>query len=258
VTVRKLIPLAIALGLWVAGPALAQDEAAKARNQKLADAAAEKLKSAGVVKGASVDIETRDGVVDLTGTVTSEAQHEEIIRVLKSVNGVKKIQSWLAVGNQTSAPAAAAPVPAPAPATPMPAGPLQPQHVAGFGSLQRAGGQGEGAAPISALPAPVGPAPMIPTGEPLPLNGAPAMAPLDPAGPRLPPYAWPTYAPYNNMSRVAYPQSYPYNAFPYIGPYYPFPRVPLGWRKVTLEWEDGHWYYGRLAGPHDFWKVKFW
>jgi hypothetical protein len=60
------------------------------------------------------------------------------------------------------------------------------------------------------------------------------------------------------MSRVAYPQSYPYNAFPYIGPYYPFPKVPLGWRKVTLEWEDGHWYYGRLSGPHDFWKVKFW
>lgn len=84
------------------------------------------------------------------------------------------------------------------------------------------------------------------------------MTALDPAGPRLPPYAWPTYAPYNNMSRVAYPQSYPYNAFPYIGPYYPFPKVPLGWRKVVLEWEDGHWYYGKLASPQDMWRVKFW
>ena len=99
---------------------------------------------------------------------------------------------------------------------------------------------------------------MIATGEPVPLNGGPAMAPLDPAGPRLPPYAWPTYAPYNNMARVAYPQSYPYNAFPYIGPFYPFPKVPLGWRKVVLEWEDGHWYYGRMSSPHDFWRVKFW
>ena len=75
------------------------------------------------------------------------------------------------------------------------------------------------------------------------------MAPVDPAGPRLPPYAWPTYAPYNNYSRVAYPTAYPYNAFPFIGPYYPFPKVPLGWRKVQLEWEDGHWCYGRQLHP---------
>ncbi len=242
-TVRKLIPLAMSFGLWIAGPAMAQDEAAKARNQKLADSAAEKLRSTGAVKGASVDIETRDGVVDLTGTVTSEAQHEQILRTLKTVPGVKKIQSWLAVGNAQS------PTPAANPAKQMP--------VSSFGPLQRAGGEGPGG-PISALPAPGGPGPLPPTGEPVPLNGAPAMAPLDPAGPRLPPYAWPTYAPYNNMSRVAYPQSYPYNAFPYIGPYYPFPKVPLGWRKVVLEWEDGHWYYGRLSSPHDFWRVKFW
>ena len=22
---------------------------------------------------------------------------------------------------------------------------------------------------------------------------------------------------------------------------YPYPQVPLGWRKVTLEWDDGWW-----------------
>src|SRR5262249_2662450 len=98
----------------------------------------------------------------------------------------------------------------------------------------------------------------ITTSEPVPMNGMPAMAPVDPAGPRLPPYAWPTYAPYNNYSRVAYPQTYPYNPFPYMGPYSPFPKVPLGWRKVVLEWEDGHWYYGRLSSPVDYWRVKFW
>ncbi len=78
------------------------------------------------------------------------------------------------------------------------------------------------------------------------------------SGPKLPPYAWPTYAPYANISRVAYPQAYPYNAFPYIGPFYPFPKVPLGWRSVKLEWDDGHWYFGRLSTPHDYWRVKFW
>src|SRR5262249_62354621 len=96
------------------------------------------------------------------------------------------------------------------------------------------------------------------TPEPLPVfrTGVPAYYGLNP--PPLPPYAWPTYAPYNNYSRVAYPQAYPYNSFPYIGPYYPFPKVPLGWRKVVLEWEDGHWYYGRLSSPVDYWRVKFW
>jgi hypothetical protein len=111
------------------------------------------------------------------------------------------------------------------------------------------------------LAAPVGPplavAPLNPIVEPIPL-GIPGQAAPDLQAPNLPPYAWPTYAPYNNVSRVAYPQAYPYNAFPFIGPYYPFPKVPLGWRKVTLEWEDGHWYLGRNSAPHDYWRVKFW
>ncbi|VTR97597.1 BON domain-containing protein [Tuwongella immobilis] len=76
--------------------------------------------------------------------------------------------------------------------------------------------------------------------------------------PKMPGYAWPTYAPYNNLSRVAYPTAYPYNAWPFIGPFYPFPKVPLGWRKVTLEWEDGHWYYGPSGQPQDYWRVRFW
>lgn len=243
-TARKLIPLAVAFGLWAAGPAPAQDKAdpaaVQAANQKLADAVAEKLKAAGVAKGAKLNIETRGGVCELSGVATSEQQHEEILETLKKVPGLRRIESYVTVAGE------GAPV-------------------------MRAGGQvGGGVGPIpgpgspysaAALP-PGGPGPMpggpVATGDPLPLNGMPAMAPVDPAGPRLPPYAWPTYAPYNNYSRVAYPQTYPYNAFPYIGPYYPFPRVPLGWRKVQLEWEDGHWYYGKLSSPHDFWRVKFW
>jgi hypothetical protein len=78
------------------------------------------------------------------------------------------------------------------------------------------------------------------------------------AAPPLPPYAWPTYAPHNNVSRVAYPTAYPYNAFPFIGPFYPFPKVPLGWRSVKMEWEDGHWWYGRTSTPQDYWRVRFW
>jgi hypothetical protein len=97
---------------------------------------------------------------------------------------------------------------------------------------------------------------VMPT-DPVPLV-QPGMPAYDLNGPKMPPFAWPTYAPYPNMSRVAYPEAYPYNAFPFIGPYYPFPKVPLGWRSVKLEWEDGHWYLGRLSTPYDYWRVKFW
>jgi hypothetical protein len=111
--------------------------------------------------------------------------------------------------------------------------------------------------PLTAPLAAPGGAPFNPIVEPAPL-GIPGQAAADLQAPHLPPYAWPTYAPYNNISRVAYPQAHPYNAFPFIGPYYPFPKVPLGWRKVTLEWEDGHWYLGRTSAPQDYWRVKFW
>lgn len=29
---------------------------------------------------------------------------------------------------------------------------------------------------------------------------------------------------------------------PYIGPFYPYPQVPLGWRRVSTEWDDGWWF----------------
>ena len=59
--------------------------------------------------------------------------------------------------------------------------------------------------------------------------------------PSLPGYAWPSYAAHPNFGNVAYPQQYSPSAWPYIGPFYPYPQVPLGWRKVSLEWDDGFW-----------------
>jgi hypothetical protein len=60
--------------------------------------------------------------------------------------------------------------------------------------------------------------------------------------PSMPPYAWPSYAAYPNYAAVTYPRQYSPTAWPYIGPFYPYPQVPLGWRKVTLEWDDGWWF----------------
>jgi hypothetical protein len=60
--------------------------------------------------------------------------------------------------------------------------------------------------------------------------------------PNLPDYAWPSYACYPNYAEVSYPKQYSPKAWPYVGPFYPYPQVPLGWRKTTLEWHDGWWW----------------
>ena len=94
--------------------------------------------------------------------------------------------------------------------------------------------------------------------EPTPIYNTPGMTPYDLYPPKLPPYAWPTYAPYNNFSRVGCPEYYPADAFPFIGPVSPFPKVPPGWRSVKLEWNDGFWYFSKLATKHDYWRLRYW
>ena len=71
--------------------------------------------------------------------------------------------------------------------------------------------------------------------------------------PNLPDYAWPSYANYPNYAQVSYPRNYSPKAWPYIGPFYPYPQVPIGWRKVTLEHSNGWWWLdfddGTPSGP---------
>lgn len=81
-------------------------------------------------------------------------------------------------------------------------------------------------------------------GAPVPLHLAGSGVGIAPARydhPTMPGYAWPSYAAYPNYAAVTYPKQYSPTAWPYIGPFYPYPQVPLGWRKVTLEWDDGWW-----------------
>ena len=67
------------------------------------------------------------------------------------------------------------------------------------------------------------------------------MAPAQYDRPHMPNYAWPSYAAYPNYGALTYPRQHSPTAWPFIGPFYPYPQVPLGWRKVTLEWDDGWW-----------------
>lgn len=86
-------------------------------------------------------------------------------------------------------------------------------------------------------------------GAPVPAhmpNGGVPMQPFRYDQPSMPGYAWPSYAAYPNYAGLTYPKQYSPTAWPYIGPFYPYPQVPLGWRKVALEWDDGWWHL-------DFW-----
>jgi hypothetical protein len=228
VKVRALFSLAAAAGIS-AGTAAAQQPANP--NQQLADAVAARLRAMPAVAGADVGLVAQDGAVRVSGMATSAAQKDQLLAAVRGVQGVTRVEDAVLVRTPGVVPAQFPAPPAPMPMGPAPiAPPIPPAHLGGLGN---------------------------PVVEPVPL-GVPGAVTPDLQAPPLPPYSWPTYAPYNNVSRVGYPEAYPYNAFPFIGPYYPFPKVPLGWRKVTLEWEDGHWYLGRNSAPHDYWKVRFW
>jgi hypothetical protein len=103
------------------------------------------------------------------------------------------------------------------------------QYSEGYGPGPAAGGYGGG-------PGMGGPMPMGGAGvgmPPVPMRGD---------GPNMPNYAWPSYAAYPNYAGLQYPTQYSPTAWPYIGPFYPYPQVPLGWRRVSLEWDDGWWW----------------
>jgi len=82
------------------------------------------------------------------------------------------------------------------------------------------------------------------SGAPVPMYAPGSGVGIAPARydhPQMPGYAWPSYAAHPNYAALTYPKQYSAAAWPYIGPFYPYPQVPLGWRKVTLEWDDGWW-----------------
>jgi hypothetical protein len=247
VTVRKLLWLA-AVGLCLAqtraratdpSPAepvhLAPVPAAHSSNQILANTIAASLRQSGQLRRYTVDISYSAGTAELSGVVADQSQRESVLRIVQGVSGVERVVDRLTLAN----------------------------------SVRPVGGNADDKpAPVATpelnkLPPPVkesGPAPgadAAPPSQPIPVFQAPPGIPYSLNPPKMPPYAWPTYAPYNNYSRVAYPTAYPYNAWPFIGPIYPFPKVPLGWRSVKLEFEDGYWWFGKTACKYDWWHLRY-
>lgn len=245
--VRSRYFLAAALGLGMALPLPGQEPARlefepapglaprteATANQDLANTIAEQLRHNGRLQHYSVAIEVQNGTATLSGTVADPAQRQEIVQSVQRMAGVERVRDQLTL-SRAAAGASIQAVAAQVPPPPVPETAPMPYQVP------------------NGVPAP----PTV--AEPMPIYQAPQPGYYDVNPPQMPPYAWPTYAPYDNYSRVAYPLAYPYQSWPFIGPCYPFPKVPLGWRKVKLEWEDGHWWYSKVSNAHDWWHLRYW
>jgi len=241
-TVRSRCLLAAVVGVWLA-PTLPAAEPGRlsvepgkplasqqqpSPNQQIANTIADQLRQSGQLRNYTVDVAFHGATAELSGIIADQPQREEVLRIVQGVPGVERVIDQLSLAGAGPVTQVQADAPADKP-------------------------------PPLAEPAPLPtPGPVGPPAEPLPIFQAPQPGPYDVNTPKLPPYAWPTYAPYNNYSRVANPLAYPYSSWPYIGPVYPFPKIPLGWRSVKLEWQDGYWWFSKVATRYDWWRLRYW
>jgi osmotically-inducible protein OsmY len=208
-------------------------------------AALGRAKEAGQLKGFGVDVQSRQGVVQLQGRANSVSQRDRIVDITRQIPGVVEIREAIAIPSESPS----------LPELPSPPALAQAQ-------TQAVPVSNRIAAPAQAASAQIATYRSQPSGVPAQtvqyggaVAGAPVMGqpvPMAPysgvAGaprydsPQLPNYAWPGYASHPNYAALTYPQQYSPSAWPYIGPFYPYPQVPLGWRKISLEWDDGWWF----------------
>lgn len=263
---RYVFRLAV-LAMAVIGPAMAH-----ADDQQIAKAVVQKLqqeKQQGTLKGFSIDLQVEDGTVWLSGRVASAEQEARALDVARRIPGVTQVVNDLAIGSAASTvqPASGyedAPSMSSAmerggavgtgvPHAVRPVSNVTPQYVQPAEQMQQRPMVPVYAGTRSAVPMAFAPARSVShqgemsgmPGQPMPMHTAGSGMGVAPARydhPQMPGYAWPSYASHPNYAAVTYPKQYSPTAWPYIGPFYPYPQVPLGWRKVTLEWDDGWWF----------------
>ncbi|WP_166819796.1 BON domain-containing protein [Thalassoroseus pseudoceratinae] len=212
------------------------NSAPKVGNQEVAERIGVALRQANLGDQPLV-IRYKNGKVVLAGSVATAEQKALAEQVAGSVYGVGQVENQIRVGSvmQASAYQQGA---GGAPSAPMPMGtPPMPPTAGGY---PMPGGGYPGAAPGMGMGYPGGPSGM-PAAPPQYGMPGPGANPTLYNNPAMPPYAWPAQAQYPNSAAIQYPKNYSASAWPYIGPFYPYPQVPLGWRKASLEWDDGHW-----------------
>jgi hypothetical protein len=256
-------------------------------NHDVEQAIAQHLKESGRLKHYRVVVKYVDGTVWLKGQVCSPEQARIALNLAGEAECVERV-----VNNLTIVAAVVAP-PAPVKDPPQPQSnvpnPLRKELATNSqedqGAARRVPASFTPAVaqrvaatePVEEVPQPLpaAPSPARPAQRPIPAammqsmpasNGVPGaplpmanpgmgggVAPAQYDQPNMPNYAWPSYASYPNYAAVTYPRQYSANAWPYIGPFYPYPQVPLGWRKVSLQWDDGWWFLDFSDKPGCCW-----
>ncbi len=197
-------------------------------NTAVANQIASSLSQVGLV-GYDIEIRFNNGTATLVGEVATLGQRQAAGAAAAQTPGVQNVNNQLKVSGPVSQTAYNA-GPGAYPGSPemmqMQGQGMPPQLMGGPGMppqmMQQAGYMQPGMNP-GMQPSPVG------------------YAPTSFNNPHMPSHAWPSYAQYPNSAAVSYPTQYSASAFPYIGPFYPYPQVPMGWREVSLEWDDGQW-----------------
>ncbi len=223
--------ISTAFGLLALGTSIASAQApapVAGSNQATANAVATALKASPSLSAYRIEIETNRGLVTLSGAVGNASIKRDVVALVGKVAGVSGVVDQIVVKDSKVRPA-------------------QYQMAMNGGHLGHGGGAGfagnggmveggmvEGGAVSSA------PMMMSPDGSPIPEG--PSGPGTGAANLNPPNYAWPSYAPTQNFSAVGYPTAYPWQAWPNIGPFYPYPEVPQDWRAVTLRWDDGIWW----------------
>ena len=230
--------------------------AGEAEDQRIADHINQRLiaeKDRGALSDFELDLYVENGQVWFKGIVASEEQERLVFEAAQSARhlGVTKVYDMidvrsarpasdssvqrvsnvedsgvLASSRRAPAPVGSGFVPQPGPSAPAP--------------MYHPGYAPRPSMPLAASPAGFG------GGQDPGVQYMPASSPSAIGArhdqPQMPNYAWPGYAAHPNYGALTYPQQYSPTAWPYIGPFYPYPQVPLGWRKVTMEWKDGWWF----------------
>lgn len=239
-----------------------------AGNQQVATEIAKTLQESGQLKDYRIGVKYQDGTAWLKGSVKSRQQMSAALKVVFQMSGINRVVNDLTISSTESVAKRSPSVTAPKPASRQYASRVQrvPASFAQRPVRQVAALQPQSTASIKRTPMQTRPmprqqamrrsAPPIPVGymQPMPPQGNPGgpmpayvqgtgggVAPARYDQPNLPNYAWPSYSAYPNYASLTYPRQYSPTAWPYIGPFYPYPQVPLGWRKVTMEWDDGWW-----------------
>jgi DNA-binding transcriptional regulator YdaS (Cro superfamily) len=233
---------------------------ALAGNQDVANQIAQNLRDSGKMNDYRIAVKFQDGTAWLQGHVTSQSQMNAAMKIVYQTEGVTRVVNDLSVnGSEDMEPAQAQKLPSsyvPAPVQTVSG--EEPRVLPRLRVAQkqtRSYGQ-QAPMPLAMNQQVQGQQAMPAGGAPRPMYNQATQGGVAPARydqPCMPNYAWPSYAAYPNYAAVTYPKQYSPTAWPYIGPFYPYPQVPMGWRKVTLQWDDGWWFLDFRDEPNRCW-----